>query len=312
MVFTFGLTYLTYASSFLVEHRAATTLLKRTRFWDVLFSSAHVFPGTLTSASRILRQICFGRPSFLSPGDSSRGLALWHWTQVFEACGRSIAISFPGLLFKSGLVSFSPTVICCYSLEMNSPDVEDVPGHLLMKVWSLWVLVLVTYRNVTLRSGWWSSTVTPSIDQALHQFLTLLLIWTLLSNLTFYLIARGFHRTFATGAACQQRTLTPPDTWSCPTLGLASVLMLRPISPELVLSPHFWVSNIPRYFRFCSEPYSKTDFTLVWKIRILLCSDSAVDLHIASRKVVKVCRALFIRLLMSSSVPPSLLTILPR
>ena len=36
-------------------------------------------------------------------------------------------------------------------------------------------------------------------------------------------------------SACQQRTLTPPDTWSCPTLGLASVLMLRPISPELVL-----------------------------------------------------------------------------
>ena len=58
--------------------------------------------------------------------------------------------------------------------------------------------------------------MTPSIDQALHQFLTLLLILTLLPNLTIYLIARGFHRTFATGAACQQRTLTPPDTWSCP------------------------------------------------------------------------------------------------
>ena len=28
-------------------------------------------------------------------------------------------------------------------------------------------------------SGWWPSTVTPSIDQALHQLLTLLLIWTL-------------------------------------------------------------------------------------------------------------------------------------
>ena len=66
-----------------------------------------------------------------------------------------------------------------------------------------------------------------------------------------YLIERGFHRTFATGAACQQRTLTPPDTWSCPTLGLASVLMLRPISPELVLFLDFWVSNIPRYFCFC-------------------------------------------------------------
>ena len=28
-------------------------------------------------------------------------------------------------------------------------------------------------------------------------------------------------------AACQQRTLTPLNTWSCPTLGLANVLMLR-------------------------------------------------------------------------------------
>ena len=104
--------------------------------------------------------------------------------------------------------------------------------------------------NVTRHSGWWPSTVTPSIDQALHQFLTLLLIWTLLPNLTFYLIARGFHRTFATGAVCQQRTLIPPDTWSCPTLGLASVLMLRPISSELALFPDFWVSNIARYFCF--------------------------------------------------------------
>ena len=50
----------------------------------------------------------------------------------------------------------------------------------------------------------------------LTTILTLLLIWTLLPNLTFYLIARGFHRTFATGAACQQRTLTPPDNWSSP------------------------------------------------------------------------------------------------
>ena len=80
--------------------------------------------------------------------------------------------------------------------------------------------------------------------------LHLLLIWTLLPNLTFYLIVQGFHRTYATGAACQQRTLTPPDTWSCPTLGLACVLMSRPISPELVLSPDFWISNTPRYFSF--------------------------------------------------------------
>ena len=44
--------------------------------------------------------------------------------------------------------------------------------------------------------------------------------------------------------------LVDKDTWSCPTLGLASVLMSRPISPELVLSPDFWISNIPRYFYF--------------------------------------------------------------
>ena len=43
----------------------------------------------------------------------------------------------------------------------------------------------------------------------------------------------------ATGVACRQGTLTPPDTWSCPNLGFASVLMLRPISPEFVLSPDF-------------------------------------------------------------------------
>ena len=49
------------------------------------------------------------------------------------------------------------------------------------------------------------------------QFFTLLLIWILLHvpNLTFNLIARGFNRTFETGLACRQRTLTPPDTWSC-------------------------------------------------------------------------------------------------
>ena len=50
---------------------------------------------------------------------------------------------------------------------------------------------------------------------------------------------KGFQRAYATGVACRQGTLTPPDTWSCPTLGLACVLMSRPISPELVLSPDF-------------------------------------------------------------------------
>ena len=38
--------------------------------------------------------------------------------------------------------------------------------------------------------------------------------------LRYYLIPGGFHRTFATGAASQEKTLTPSDTWSCPTWDL--------------------------------------------------------------------------------------------
>ena len=53
--------------------------------------------------------------------------------------------------------------------------------------------------NVTRHSGWWPSTVTPSIDQTLHQFFTLLLILILLPNLTFYLIARGFCSNICNG-----------------------------------------------------------------------------------------------------------------
>ena len=90
-------------------------------------------------------------------------------------------------------------------------------------------------------------------------------IWTLLPNLTFYLIVQGFHRTYATGAACQQRTLTPPDTWSCPTLGLACVLMSRPFFPELVLSPDLWISNTPRYFSFALHYNQLRAFPAVYK-----------------------------------------------
>ena len=113
--------------------------------------------------------------------------------------------------------------------------------------------------KVTRHSGWWPSTVTPSIDQALLQF------FTLLPNLTFYLIARGIHRTFAKGAACQQRTLTPPDTWSCPTLGLASVLMLKPIS--LVLFLDFWVTNIFRYLFLLYRQCDPKDSAWHWNER---------------------------------------------
>ena len=97
--------------------------------------------------------------------------------------------------------------------------------------------------NITRHSGWWPYTVTLPLIIHYTNFWPLL-IWILLPNLIFYLIVQGFHRTCATGAACQQRTLSPPDTWSCPTLKLAFVLMSRPISLELVLFPDSWVSNI--------------------------------------------------------------------
>ena len=98
--------------------------------------------------------------------------------------------------------------------------------------------------------------MTPSIDRTLHQFLTITDL-DLITEFDFLPIVQGFHGTYATGAACQQRTLTPPDTWSCPTLGLACVLMSRPISPELVLSPDFWISNTPRYFSFAWLIFAK-------------------------------------------------------
>ena len=81
----------------------------------------------------------------------------------------------------------------------------------------------------------------------------------LITAFDFLLIVWCFHRTVATGAACQQRTLTPPETSSCTTLGLACVIMSRPISPELVLFPDFWVSNIPRYFCFASRTYTNVN-----------------------------------------------------
>ena len=113
--------------------------------------------------------------------------------------------------------------------------------------------------NVTRHFGWWPHTVTPSIDRTLHHFLTITDL-DLITEFDFLPNVQGFHRTYATGAACQQRTLTPPDTWSCPILGLACVLMSRLISPELVLSSDFWISNIPRYFSFAWLCYFRCIF----------------------------------------------------
>ena len=57
---------------------------------------------------------------------------------------------------------------------------------------TLWSLPL---PNVTWHSGTWPYTMTPSIDQALHQFANLLPNWTILPILTLLPNFGGFHRT---------------------------------------------------------------------------------------------------------------------
>ena len=53
-----------------------------------------------------------------------------------------------------------------------------------------------------------------------HSIIHYTSLWHLFPDLTFYQLWRyywiGFQRAFATGVACRQGTLTPPDTWSCP------------------------------------------------------------------------------------------------
>ena len=106
-----------------------------------------------------------------------------------------------------------------------------------------------------------------------HYYLLLLFLpehyYLLIPNLTFYLIALGLHRTFSKGAECQQRTLTPPDTWSCPTLGHASVLLLRPCLVSGLFS-----SEHPSVFPFYHIPKIRTlGFILVRCILLKLRHD---------------------------------------
>ena len=71
----------------------------------------------------------------------------------------------------------------------------------------------------------------------------------------FDVIPRGIHRTFATGGVSQQRTLTAPDTWSCPFGDLHLFYCSNHSFLNLSYIRTFWVSNIPRYFYFVSHTY---------------------------------------------------------
>ena len=66
----------------------------------------------------------------------------------------------------------------------------------------------------------------------------------------YYRIPGSFHRTFASGVASQQRTPTPPDTWSCRIWDLNLFWCWDNSFLNLSCLRTFWVSNIPRYFYF--------------------------------------------------------------
>ncbi|KAL8561197.1 hypothetical protein ACOMHN_029268 [Nucella lapillus] len=141
------LTYLTYASGSAREQRATTALLQRTRFWEILFSSAHVIPAAFTSASVLLRQVCLGLPTFLFPwGFQSNACRV-----TFEGGLRIVWPIHPHFLF---LMS-SPIGVCFVlvhrsSFEMTSGHLmlRMLRRHLLMNVCSFFLFVLVV-RHVS-------------------------------------------------------------------------------------------------------------------------------------------------------------------
>ena len=89
------------------------------------------------------------------------------------------------------------------------------------------------------------------IDKTLHQFMNLFhLYWTgPYYRIWLYSIVWGFYKAFVMDVTCQQRTLTPPDTWSCPTF------MLIPTCPKICLLSGLWTFEHPSVllFYFCSK-----------------------------------------------------------
>ena len=92
-------------------------------------------------------------------------------------------------------------------------------------------------------SGPWPVTVTSQPIRLFTNFHDLDTV------LDLHRITSGFHGAFATGVACQQGTLTLPDTWFRPPFGdLLMLQLLKAIFPSLpCLFPTFTL-NTPRYF----------------------------------------------------------------
>ena len=101
--------------------------------------------------------------------------------------------------------------------------------------------------KVTRHSGWLPYTVTPSIDQTLHQFLTVTDL-DLITKFDFLPNCARFPQIICNGCGMPTEDAYSSGHLVLSHFGTSCVLMSRPISSEPALFADFWVSNIPRYF----------------------------------------------------------------
>ena len=125
--------------------------------------------------------------------------------------------------------------------------VLDLLKSSLMKFYGRYGDLIKYYEVVPLQNDvwhfWiWPCAVTSSINQDFHW---IVILWRYYWLWPYYQIQVWFRRTFATGAASQQRTPTPPDTWSFPICSIVETIL----SCACHVSG-LWISNISRYFFF--------------------------------------------------------------
>ena len=137
-----------------------------------------------------------------------------------------------------------------YDFHLSSSD-RDMSRNVWNRpsgsLWSIWgshqTLWSLPFPNVTWHSGTWPYTMTPSIDQTLHQFASLLPNWTLIPILTLLPNFGGFHRTLqrvrlANRGRLLLRTPGPVPFGTC--------------FPELVISTDLLSFEHPSVLLFCS------------------------------------------------------------
>ena len=127
-----------------MEHRAATTPLHRTRFWLVLFSSAHVVPAVFISSSVLRFQVCFWRPTLRFPwGFHSRACLV-----MLDTGFCSVWPIQPHLRVSISIllgVCFALFHSCLFEITSDHLMLRMFLRHLLVNACNFWVLVLVTH-----------------------------------------------------------------------------------------------------------------------------------------------------------------------